>query len=78
MAILKEMKRSGKYNSEELKESEEFVALGEERERLAVITEEIWELVAKLREEARASEKAEEEFAQRVREQRGRRNYVGF
>jgi len=78
VAIVKEMERSGKYNSQELKESEEFVALGEERERLAVLIEEISELMEKLKEESRASERAEIEFADRVRERRGRRNYVAF
>jgi len=77
LAILEHMKRSGEYTSQELKESEEFVALGEERERLAVLKEEILELTKKLIEETKAYDKADE-IAERARLRRGYQTNVVF
>lgn len=57
--IVDRMERSGGYNDQELKESEEFVALREEREKLAEITNEILELKEKLRKEVEIDEEAE-------------------
>ena len=57
--IVDRMERSGEYNEQELKETEEFVALREEREKLAEITKEILELKEKLRKEVEICEEAE-------------------
>lgn len=57
--IVDRMERSGGYNEQELKESEEFVALREEREKLAEVTKEILELKEKLRKEVEIDEEAE-------------------
>ncbi|PUU75717.1 hypothetical protein B9Z19DRAFT_1067214 [Tuber borchii] len=56
--IVNLMERSGEYKDPELKESEEFVAFMEEREKLEEITKEILELKEKLRKEVEIEEEA--------------------